>query len=35
MKLPHDSVSGTLLGGIGLTILLVILLRGIVPLGGG
>jgi len=35
MKLPHDSVSGTLLAGVGLTVLFVILLRGIVPLGGG
>lgn len=35
MKLPHDSMSGTLIGGIALTILLVVLLRAIVPLGGG
>ncbi len=35
MKLPHDSVAGTLITGLVLTGLLVIALRGIVQLGGG
>jgi hypothetical protein len=30
MKLPHDSVSGTLVAGIALTIVVVIILRAVV-----
>jgi hypothetical protein len=35
MKLPHDSVSGTLVAGIALTVVVVIVLRAVVQLQAG
>ena len=35
MKLPHDSVAGTIIAGLALTGVLVVLLRGLIRLTAG